>query len=151
MLTWLANPLFTLMLRLNRFGRLVLNDEEKRQSSLVAGGIVAGLIGVVVWATPTLNSTIGFLWALACMMMLIPLSAIFRCEAGWRRWLMACYTAGMATAAVAMVVCFIVALQQRQDADVLEWLNYVRELFRVLIYAGIGGGLLANILITIRR
>lgn len=151
MLTWLADPLFTLVLRLNRFGRLALNDEEKRQSGWVGAGIVAGLVGLVVWALPTLYSTIGLLWALACFMTLIPLAAIFRCATGWPRVAMACYTAGMAATAVTMVACFVVAAQQQREADVREWVGYVRELFGALIYAGLGGGLLANGLILARR
>lgn len=152
MLTWLADPLFTLLLRLNRFGRLALNAEERRQSSWVGAGVAAALVGLLVWALPTLYATIGMLWALAWSMTLIPLAAVFRCPAGWRRNLMACYTGGMVAANVGMVVCFIVAAQQVREWDLMVWLRYVRELFGALIYAGIGAGLLANgLMMTGRR
>jgi hypothetical protein len=84
-------------------------------------------------------------------MTLVPLAAIVRCAAGWPRRVMACYTVGMIAAAVAMVACFVIALQQTRDADFLEWLGYVGELFSGLVYAGIGAGLLANGLILARR
>src|SRR5262245_34156945 len=152
LLTWLADPLFTLMLRLNRFGRLVLNDEEKRQSNWVAGGIIAGLIGRVVWILGLLPySVAGMFWAMACSLMLIPLAASCRFAEGWRRWLRICYTAGMVMAAVAMMACFVISLQYDTVEEVKAWLDRVLMLFRGIIFAGIGGGLLANILITIRR
>lgn len=45
-LSWVAVPLFNLLLRLNRFGRLVLSREERRVSNwfaLPCAGIIAGL------------------------------------------------------------------------------------------------------------
>ncbi|MDB5311522.1 MAG: hypothetical protein JWO38_5724 [Gemmataceae bacterium] len=46
LLTCLAGPLFTLLLRLNRFGRLALSREEIRQSNWVGGCLFAGLLAV---------------------------------------------------------------------------------------------------------
>lgn len=151
LLTWLADPLFTLLLRLNRFGRLVLDAEEKRQSGWFAAGIVAALVGFAVWALPTPYAAVGLSWGLACLVTLVPLAAIFRCPAGWRRRVMALYTAGMAAAAVAMVVCFVVAARQTTQAGLDEWLGYVLNLFRCILYAGFGAGFLANALIVLKR
>jgi tetratricopeptide (TPR) repeat protein len=151
LLTWLADPLFTLLLRLNRFGRLVLDDEERRQSGWFGAGFVAALVGFAVWPLPTLYTDVGPLWGVACILTLVPLAAIFRCPTGWRRGVMALYTAGMVATAVAMVVCFVVAQQQTRDADFQEWLGYVPNLFRCILYGGFGAGFLANGLIVLRR
>jgi hypothetical protein len=104
-----------------------------------------------VWAAPTIYATIGILWALAWLMTLVPLAAIFRCAAGWPSRVMACYTAGMVAAAVAMVACLVIGFQQTRAADAREWGGYARDLFDGLVYAGFGAGLLANGLILARR
>jgi tetratricopeptide (TPR) repeat protein len=151
MLTWLADPLFTLLLRLNRFGRLALNAEEKRQSSCVGAGIVAGAAGLIFWALPTPCAVIGRMWAEVCFVGLVPLAAVFRCPRGWPRRIMTCYVGGMIAAAVLMVVCAVTAFQQQQRAEVEKWVDNANELHLGLLYAGFGAGLLANVLIVSRR
>lgn len=48
-LTWTAVPLFNLLLRLDRFGRLVLSREERRGSSLFGATLVPVVASVVWW------------------------------------------------------------------------------------------------------
>lgn len=47
-LSWTAQPLFNLMLRLDRFGRHVLSRDQ-RLGSTVFGVVFAGLVGSLVW------------------------------------------------------------------------------------------------------
>lgn len=104
-LTWTADPLFNLLLRLNRFGRLVLSREQTIASNWVGscvGLALAGLLGYFVAGyTPLLNV------ALVFGLLVIPLAGTFNCPAGWPRKWMARYTAGMAMVGIlAMVLEF---------------------------------------------
>lgn len=97
LMTWLADPLFNLLLRLNPFGRLVLSREETVASNwfgwclllallALAGCVAFGFDFEKPWLAPLI--VFGFL--------LLPLSATFKCQVGWPRKAMAGYTIAMA-------------------------------------------------------
>jgi hypothetical protein len=103
-LTWIADPLFNLLLRLNRFGRLVLDREQTVASNFVGACILLALLslgGCVVFGFDG-----GWLaGALVYGLLVIPLSGTFRCSVGWPRQAMAAYAGAMAlvgTVAVAL-------------------------------------------------
>ena len=101
-LCWTAAPLFNLLLRLNKFGRLVLSDEERVASNwfggtialavvlLVAGGVLLQLKLVVA----------GFITAF----MIIPVASIYQCPKGWPRTVMGGYTVALAGLGLLTVV-----------------------------------------------
>lgn len=151
-LTWLADPLFILLLRLNRFGRLVLNDQERRQSGWIGSVIAAGLAGLIAWAiVPAPYGELGVIWAIACGVMLIPLAAIFNCPAGWRRRTMTLYTLGMAAATFGAIACLLIAMGQENRQIMNQWAERATTLFIGVVIAGLLSGWLANGLITLRR
>ncbi len=83
-MTWIADPLFNLVLRLNRFGRLVLTREQIIASNLLGLGLLAAVgmtvAGIVIpWEEAIIC---GIYLVLVCL----PLSAVFNCDAGWPRW-----------------------------------------------------------------
>jgi hypothetical protein len=101
-MTWVADPLFNLVLRLNRFGRLVLSREQVMESNLlglclftalamVVGGITAGSGAAVVC---------GIFLVLVCL----PLSRIFHCDSGWPRFVLAAVTLLLAVAAFSVLL-----------------------------------------------
>ena len=94
LVTWTAEPLSDLLLRLSRYGRLLLSREEIVASNwlgaTLAVAAVAWLAGLVV-GSPGLDMG-GF----AVAVLAIPLSATFNCEPGWPRRTMAAYAAGCA-------------------------------------------------------
>jgi tetratricopeptide (TPR) repeat protein len=98
LLTWLADPLFNLLLRLNKFGRYALSREEVVSSNWIGGclalAVVLACVGCVLDSGPLLSS------ALVAGFIVLPLSAVFNCSAGWPRRMMALYTA-----LVALVGC----------------------------------------------
>src|SRR5207247_3877547 len=47
LLTWLVDPLFTLLLRLHRFRRLVVTDEDRQRSNLIGLVLLLSLLGIV--------------------------------------------------------------------------------------------------------
>lgn len=86
-LTWTAYPLFNLMLRLNRFGRLALTHKQTVESNwfgllfFLALGSLGGCI-IAGFGSPWLMSLT------VCGLMLLPVSGFFRCSEGWPRWVM---------------------------------------------------------------
>lgn len=89
-LTWIASPLFNLVLRLNRFGRLALSREETIASNLLAACLIAAFL---VASIPTIWSLakgqpidVDFLGAAIVIFALsLPVTNIFRCSEGWPR------------------------------------------------------------------
>jgi hypothetical protein len=86
-LTWTAYPLFNLLLRLNRFGRLALTRKQTVESNWIGLFFFLALISLggcifVGFESPWVMSLA------VCGLMLLPLSGLFRCAEGWPRWTM---------------------------------------------------------------
>ena len=90
LMTWIADPLFNLLLRLNRFGRLALSREQVVASNWL-GLSLAAAIGMLAWFVVSDRGDALFA-ALMFGLLCIPLSAIYRCRVGKPRRLMAAYT-----------------------------------------------------------
>ncbi|HEX7863066.1 MAG TPA: tetratricopeptide repeat protein [Verrucomicrobiae bacterium] len=88
-LTWTAKPLFNLLLRLNKFGRMVLNDEEIVASNWIGGFVGAAVLCLIVGIAGVKGALLG---ALIFGFSVLPLSAVFECQPGWPRRIMSLYT-----------------------------------------------------------
>jgi tetratricopeptide (TPR) repeat protein len=96
--TWTADPLSNLLLRLNRYGRLLLKKEEIAASNLVGGLLLAAAVSLVVAAlTMKVPAVIA---AAGCMMMTIPVAGSFSIEKPKYRKAMFIYTAVMGTSLI---------------------------------------------------
>jgi tetratricopeptide (TPR) repeat protein len=90
LLTWLAYPLFNLLLRLDRFGRYALSDDQRHGANLLGLWLLAtALLACVGWYQ---HNTLLLLCALVIGLSCLPASAIFRSVLGWPRWAMLGYT-----------------------------------------------------------
>ena len=78
LLTWTAKPMFNLALRLNRFGRLALSDEQVKASNWMGLALLIALIGLALGLFS--NVTQGLAVALVFGGMLVPLGATFTCQ-----------------------------------------------------------------------
>lgn len=100
LLTWVSDPLFNLLLRLDRFGRLALSREQIQASNWFGGVLGLALLALVA-GLATGSETLLFV-ALGAAALILPVTAVFRCRPGWPRRAMAGYTAllvvGMAVA-----------------------------------------------------
>jgi tetratricopeptide (TPR) repeat protein len=92
--TWMAVPLFNLLLLLDPFGRLVLSRHEKITSSMVGICVLGALLCVAGYFAIT---PAGWLIpaTVVCVLLIPPISQIYHCEAGWPRMLMAAVALGM--------------------------------------------------------
>jgi tetratricopeptide (TPR) repeat protein len=99
LMSWIADPLFNLLLRLNRFGRLALSREQVSASNLLGLSLAAAIV-MLGWAIVSDRGDVyfaAFVFGILC----IPVSAIYRCRSGRPRKLMALFT--IALAAIGMI------------------------------------------------
>jgi len=103
LLSWIAEPLFDLLLRFDPVGRSVLTRERITASNWLLAGIVTLLVtGLGAALTADLRLALA---ALVFAVLLLPLSAVFHCAPGWPRQLMATLTmciAGLGFTSVAV-------------------------------------------------
>lgn len=144
LMTWLASPLFNLMLRLNRFGRLALSRDKTIASNWIGGCLLLALIALAACFWFGFESA----WILAALvlgLLVIPLAGTFSCSPGWPRNAMAVYTGIMALCGtVAVVLAFVAG----ENAVLLK---LVGDLLAVFAIGAIGSSWVANILIMQRR
>ena len=89
-MTWIADPLFNLLLRLNRFGRLALSEEQTAASNWIGAGLLAAVLSLSWWLVA--GGQQALLLALVFGLTVLPLAGTFKCQAGWPRTVMAAYT-----------------------------------------------------------
>lgn len=93
-LSWTAKPLFNLLLRLNRYGRLALSREEVVASNAVGGLLLGGLAalagGLLLKITPLF-----FLGLLSCLMVL-PAAVVLGGRPGRSRRILSVYALALA-------------------------------------------------------
>lgn len=94
LMTWIADPLFNLLLRLNRFGRLALSREQLVASNWLACCLVPAAIALIAYLATGNDEAqrAAITFGLLC----IPVSAIYRCDSGRPRTIMAWYTIALA-------------------------------------------------------
>lgn len=94
-LTWTAYPMFNLMLRLNRFGRLALTPEQTVESNWVGGVFLLGLASLIWCLATGFNSPFGIMALTVFGLLLLPLAGLFRCSEGWPRRTMLAVVVGL--------------------------------------------------------
>ena len=139
-LTWIASPLFNLLLRLNRFGRYALSNAQRVTSNWIGGAFLAAIVSLIVFA---MTRRVEALLASAYFaLMVLPLAGMFRAPAGWPRTIMKLYTASLAAlGAVALIVFHRVV---RSDSDVTPASNLANAfLIGIFLEGWIANGLAA--------
>ena len=149
LMTWLADPLFNLLLRLNRFGRLALSRDQTVAANWVG---LCLLLALLALGKGLLDGFVGPFRALALVfgLLLLPLAGTFKCRAGWPRRAMGFYTGGMAIAGLLGIVLW--SLAKTKTGELAQSLNNAGSSLAGLFFIGaIGSSWVANILISQRR
>ena len=108
LLTWLAQPLFNLMLFLHPQGRHALSKDQREQASWI--GLILGLALAALTMWFFRGKKIEFiLTALVLGLLAIPTMAIFVCSRGWPRMTMVAITAVLATTGLFAVAVMLFA------------------------------------------
>lgn len=107
LLSWLADPLFNLLLRFNRFGRLALTQRQIVASNWLAA-CLALVIALAGWALATGDEILGIA-ALVGLALSVCVCAAFRVRRGWPRWLVSGVTVGLyVMAAVGFITAWMI-------------------------------------------
>lgn len=98
LLTWVASPLFNLLLRLNRFGRLALSAEQRLESTLIGGSFL--LAAGFFLASLRYDNDLTYVGVRFFGLILFPLVVTFHRPPGRPRQVMAGITALIAACAL---------------------------------------------------
>jgi tetratricopeptide (TPR) repeat protein len=153
LLSWLSYPLFNLLLRLDRFGRHALSPDQLRGANvlavcllvllLAAGRSIAAHVGWPRVVDPGQVKLIDYCTQL-CALLALPASAIYICDPGWPRQVMALITAALAGAVAIVAILVSFPLQQLSPFIVLP----LGLLLLVLPFAMLLSQIAANYLMT---
>ena len=148
LMTWIASPLFNLMLRLNRFGRLALSREQTVASNWLGLCLLLVLVSLGGCVKYGFNSV----WLVAALVfgfLLLPVAAVFTCHEGWPRKTMAFYAVGTALAGAATIAVFLVG-DSKPKAEEPYWTKTFGDTLSVFIIAAVASGWVANFLLMQR-
>jgi tetratricopeptide (TPR) repeat protein len=107
LLTWLADPLFNLLLRLNRFGKLALSRDQIVASNWIGGVLFIAILSLVAWLIT--GEFEAMMSAFVFGALAIPLAGTFACQRGWPRTAMGFYTATLAAVGVTALGIWVLA------------------------------------------
>lgn len=148
-MSWIAVPLMNLVLRLDKFGRLVLSKEEIRTSNWV-GVILLVTVGCLA-AYFAGAGALFLLVAIAVGVMVFPVSRIYQCEPGWPRNVAYGFTAGMGLLGIAVVAFpFVIGFLVTTQQEVEEALGLGQGLMYLHLIAAFVSQFLFNWLATQR-
>jgi tetratricopeptide (TPR) repeat protein len=120
LMTWLAGPLFNLLLRLDRFGRHALTHDERLASNWVGSLLgLALLCGIAYLATDNPFAALG---AIYFAPLVLPVNGVFACDRGWPRRIMALYACSLAVIGLASLpLAFLTLPLGHQALEVFLW------------------------------
>jgi tetratricopeptide (TPR) repeat protein len=146
LMTWLADPLFNLMLRLSRFGRLVLSRTQAMAANVV-GLLLAGALaaaGAWLWRG---DPRLGIL-AIVLGAMMLPTSAAFNTQTGWPRLVMALTAAALGVFGLAAVgLAYLLPFDDSDVGNLLAGLDLI--MLRLFALGLLGSTFLYNYLRTV--
>lgn len=111
LLTWTADSLFNLALRMNKIGCMALPEKEFKESNIMAAFLFPGLIFLGLGIADIFEGNL-LICALICGLMLIPLSATFHSQAGWPRKAMSWFSGIMGTMGVALIAFILLGYNE---------------------------------------
>lgn len=144
-MTWIAYPLFNLLLRMSRFGRLVLSREQIVESNWIGALLAAALISFAGMLYEGADSP----WLVSLVvfgLFVMPLAGMFRCRGKFRKW-----------ATVLIGVLFLIGVAaivqswrayQGNDLWIKSLADQSISLLSAFAVGILGSSLLANFLVT---
>jgi tetratricopeptide (TPR) repeat protein len=146
LMTWIADPFFNLMLRLNRFGRLALSREQILASNWLGLCLLLALLSLAGCLVFGFNSP-WLITALVFGALLLPVAGTFKCPTGTPRTGMAIYTSLLACAGMIAISLMFFANGRETDPAY----DPVRTTLMLVIIGSFASSWIANILISQRR
>ena len=144
-MTWMASPFFNLLLRINRFGRLVLSREETIASNWFGACLACALISVFGWLLYG-SASVWFIAAMIFGFLLLPVSAVYKCPSGSPRNIMAVLAVCTAALGLTALAGFCVAASKPTVAAAKESISLAEGCFSLFLIGAVASGWLTNIL-----
>ena len=145
LMTWVASPLFNLVLRTSKFGRLALSEHQIRSSTWVGVCVLSGILLVAAYFVTGSEPLLGC--ALAAMLLIPPLGRVYSCEEGWPRATLSLVT--IALGFLALVVVSTLLGSYLIEGKVSAGLRGIGGLFFTpLLYGSIAAQFLTNALMS---
>lgn len=146
LMTWIADPLFNLLLRLSRFGRLALSREKIVASNwlfLCLALAMLSLAGCLVFGFDSPWIMSAFIFGA----LLIPVAGTFKCPEGSPRKTMAIYTSLVACTGIIAISLFALSWGQKDSH-----LNDTAWTLAMIVFIGaLGSTWILNIIMMQRR
>jgi tetratricopeptide (TPR) repeat protein len=152
LMTWIATPLFNLVLRLNRFGRLALSREQIVTSNWVGLCVLGAFTFLGIFFFRLVPNNIGPLYgAMACVFMIPPLSNVYNCEPGKPRNLIICVSVLMGLVGFFASVPLLI-LSRLPDPNAVPAILLLPTVISLKIFTivALGSQLAANFLVMAR-
>jgi len=103
LMTWLANPLFNLMLRLHPIGKYAVSDDQRRGANvLLVGLLLTALVLGAGFAFSTVQLALQA--ALFAVLIVLPAAMVYNCDEGWPRMTAWAIVAGLAILGLPLIV-----------------------------------------------
>lgn len=91
-MTWIADPLFNMVLRFDRFGKHALSQDQIRGANLLAAFIIPAYVFLMIGLlAPKPHSPFAIMSAWTFGVLVLPASQLYLCDKGWPRNTMAAY------------------------------------------------------------
>jgi tetratricopeptide (TPR) repeat protein len=136
LLTWLADPIFNLLLRLNRYGRHALSERQTRSANWVGLCLLAALLFLSAAAATGWRAR-ELLAAATCGALALPVAGVFKVAAGWPRRVMTIYSAVMAVVGLAGVAVNYCQVLGAVSGDTF-WAELSKALFGLFLLGFVG-------------
>lgn len=147
-LTWLADPVFNLLLRLNKFGRMALTPEQTVASNWVGGCLLLAISSLLACFYFGFES-IFLIAALVFGLISLPMAIVFKCASGWPRKVMAGYTLVIAIIGLASLGLFLAAGYTTGEQS-KQLAGHGGSTFGIFIIGSFGSQWLANFMLMQR-
>ncbi len=104
----LADPVANLLLRLHPFGKFALSRDETRSANLVGLCLLGLVVGIFVGVAT--DSPLPAMAGLTSGVLVVPASAVFRCQRGWPRTTMSLLTGVVTLGGLLGLVVMVIGL-----------------------------------------
>jgi tetratricopeptide (TPR) repeat protein len=135
-LTWVADPLFNLLLRFDRFGRLVLSRQQVMATNFIGACLGVAVVSFVVYLVT--GSILAKLAAFDFGLLAIPVAGAFQCPAGWPRRTMAGLSIFLALFCVVALGSIGLATNGAQLHEALNMQKSLGTAVALSTFAGVG-------------
>lgn len=146
-MTWLASPLFNLLLRTHRFGRLALSEEQTRISTWVGICVLALVVLGGLWLIT--GGPQFMICAVMCLLTIPPITRYYSASEGWPRATLTIIILGLGIAAIILSGTILTASFSYYNRGV-RLLDSIKDLLLPFMYTALAAQFATQYLTSVR-